>query len=106
MLADNSFAWKEHTRLNESFETEADAAAIIPPLHAQFPHAHFGVTCDEDGVWFLVGDNVPKTTMYAIRRKLRDDDMLNRYSDDADDDRAYWDIPADYQPPPQPASVL
>ena len=40
----------------------------------------------------------PNTKKYDIRRWLRERDMLDRYADD-DDDRAFWRILADYQPP-------
>ena len=41
----------------------------------------------------------PNIKKYDIRRWLREHDMLDRYADDDDDDRAFWRIPADYQPP-------
>ena len=97
-LRHKPFEWTEHSSLYDGIESEAHAADLLQDLQTRFPDAFFCVAAYEDRTWLLVGNNILQTRMYDIRRWLRDNQMLNRYSDDDDDDRAIWDIPADYQP--------
>ena len=59
----------------------------------------FRVDFYEFGAWLQIDASQPNTKKYDIRRWLRENDMLDRYADDDDDDRVYWEIPADYQAP-------
>ena len=86
--------WKEHSLLSDR-ESGED---IIEQLSKQFPGIAFRIDVYEGGAWLHIDASVPNTKQYDIRRWLRDNQMLNRFSDDDDDDRAIWDIPEDYQP--------
>ncbi|MCY3866067.1 MAG: hypothetical protein OXG68_11570 [Chloroflexi bacterium] len=72
-------------------------------LSERFPGIAFRVAFYEVGAWLQIDARQPKTKKYYIRRWLRDNRMLDRYADDDDDDRVYWQIPRDYLPQP-PAS--
>jgi len=93
-----AFEWTEHSSLTEDIETEDDAFPTLQWLRHHYPDAFFCVSCYEDRAWLLVGGNILNSRMYEIRRQLRECGLLHGYSDDDDDDRAYWDIPEDCQP--------
>ena len=78
----------------------------LPGIHLAFlldcpPNVAHGIAFRVDfyefGAWLQIDASQPNTKKYDIRRWLRENDMLDRYADD--DDRAYWEIPADYQAP-------
>ena len=96
--------WEEHSMLNECSDG-ADPQAFVRTLSEQFPGIAFRFDVYEGENWLHMDVSQPHTKKYDIRRWLRDNDMLNRYSDDDDDDRHHWSIPEDYQPAPQPESI-
>ena len=89
--------WQEHSHLHEHYD-DCDPDEVVKMLSKQFPCIAFRVDFYEVGAWLQIDASVPNTKKYDVRRWLRENDMLDRYSDDDDDDRAYWDIPASYQP--------
>ena len=95
--------WEEHSHLNEAYD-DCDPDEFVKMLSARFPDIAFRVDFYEIGAWLQVDASQPKTKKYDIRRWLRDNEMLDRYADDDDDDRAYWSIPADYLPAPSAPS--
>ena len=102
MPADQVIEWQEHSHLNECYD-DCDPEAFVRMLSQRFPGIAFRVEFYEIGAWLQIDARQPNTKKYDIRRWLRDNRMLDRYADDDDDDRAYWQIPAEYPPQP-PAS--
>jgi len=93
MLADQAIEWQEHSHLNEC-HADCDPETFVRMLCQRFPGIAFCVEFYEIGAWLHIDARQPNTKKYDIRRWLRDNDMLDRYADD-DDDRVYWQIPAD-----------
>ena len=96
--------WQEHSKLNECFD-DADPAAFVQMLSEQFPGIAFRFDVYESENWLQIDASVPNTRKYDIRHWLRGNAMLNRFSDDDDDDRAFWNIPEGYLPPARAASA-
>ena len=83
--------WEEHSRLNECYDGDG-AEGFVETLNEQFPGIAFRLDVYEGGTWLHIDASQTNAKKYEIRRWLRENDMLNRYSDDDDDDRAYWQI--------------